>query len=251
MITATYLSLPFPLQATTLPVSFAAMWEKTVTTPIPQPTVNRVELRIYDSTNTRVFLGTLNSPNQSGNFERAVFTGSFAVPATGMYTAEIFLRHSNLATIPFINWVDDVVLGAPNSFVFGTGCQGSGGFVPVIDSKNVAQVNSTNFTIELNDARAPSAALLALGASNTTWNGVPLPFALGGGCNLLAAATLLFVQPVAGAGPGTGTAAQILPIPNDQSLRGARLYAQWLVVDAAAANPFGIAPTAGLAFTVQ
>ena len=251
VMSATWRSNAFPLPAQTLPVSFNVMWEKPQTAPIPSPSVNRVELRIFDSTNTRVFLGTLQAPNQTGTFERATFTNTFAVPAVGLYTAEVFMRHSNLAGIPFINWVDDVVLGAPNSHVYGQGCQGTGGFVPVINSNNVPALNSTNYAIQVHDALAPTAALLALGASNTTWNGIPLPFALGGGCSLHTGLTALFAQPTSGSGPGMGTATQPLPIPNDPGLRGAQLFVQWLVIDAAAANPYQLAPTAGLAFFIQ
>lgn len=251
VMSATYKSVPFNLPAVPLAVSFASMWAKQAPAPIPQPSVNRVELRIYDSANVRVFLGTLPAPNQTGLFERAVFTNTFTPPAAGTYTAELFLRHSNLATIPFVNWVDDLFLGAPIKQVFGQGCQGAGGFTPVMGSSNLPQVNSTNFAIELNDAVGPTGAFFGLGVSNTTWGGIPLPVALGNGCFLNVALNVAVGVPVPGTGPGTGTCSVTLPIPNDPTLQGAKLYAQWLVSDVAAANPFNLATTAGLAFTIQ
>ena len=251
VMSATYVTIPFLLPAAPLPVSFAVMWEKQVTAPIPSPTVNRVELRIYDSTMTRVFLGTQNAPNQTGLFERAVHTNTFTPPAAGMYTAELFLRHSNLAGIPFINWVDDVVIGTPITEVFGQGCQGSGGFTPVLNSRNLPQLSSTNFAIELHDALAPGTAFFGLGVSNANWGALPLPFPLGGGCSILASLDLIFAMPVAGNGPGMGTSSIPLPIPNDPSLSRAQLFTQWLVRDQTVANPFQVATTAGLRFTIQ
>jgi hypothetical protein len=90
-----------------------------------------------------------------------------------------------------------------------------------------------------------------LGTSNTSYNGLPLPFALGGGCNLLVSMALQTPHVLMGAGAGSGTASQLLPIPNIAGLQQMRLYSQWGIVDPAAANPFGIVMTAGLGFTIQ
>lgn len=251
VMSATFRSGPFTLPAGAIPVSFAVMFEKQVTTPIPSPTVNRVELRIYDAGNVRIFLGTQNAPNQSGLFERAVFQNVVNVVTTGTYEAELFLRHSNLAGIPFKLWVDDVVLGTPSSNHYGSGCAGSGGFVPVLGTTNGAVVPSNNFAITLHDALANAVALFAMDLSDTQWAGGPLPFALGGGCSLYNGGGVLNVHFTQGTGAGDGTASQSLVIPNNPRLAGMRLFAQWGVLDGAVTNPFGVATTAGFTFLVQ
>ena len=251
VMTATYRSAPFTLPAAPLPISMNVMWEKLVTTPIPQPTVSRVELRIFDATNVRVYLGTVPAPNQSGLLERATHNAMFTPPATGQYTAEIFMRHSNLAGIPFTNWVDDVVIGRPIVELFGQSCPGAGSFAPVISTDNMPRINTTNFAVRLNDAFAPTVAFLSLDPSNTTWNGLPLPLAIGGGCSLNTGLTILLGFPVTGSGAGSGTASAVLPIPNNPTMQGATLYSQWFVVDNAAANPFHIATTAAVGYTIQ
>lgn len=249
---ATYRGQPFALNGSPEPVSFNVMWEKLVTTPIPSPSVNRVELRIYDfTTNTLASTFTRQAPNQTGLQEYAQFTGVFTPPAAGVYVAELFLRHSNLAGIPYTTWVDDVVVGSPSSLVFGQGCAGTGGFVPVISSTNAPAIGTTNFTIDLNDAAPLTVAVFGMGFSNTSYGGLPLPFALGGGCDLLVAMQFRTISLLQGAAPGSGVAAQGLPIPNSPALQNLQVFAQWGVVDVAAANPFGLAMTAGLMFYIQ
>lgn len=253
VMSATYRGQPFAVSGTTpLPVGFHVMWEKQVTTPIPSVTVNRVELRIFDfTTNTSVYTGTQNAPNQSGLQERATFTATWTPPAAGVYVAELFLRHSNLAGIPFTTWVDDAFVGEPNTFHYGQGCAGSGGFTPLSDAVNQPVIGSTNFAIELQEAAPTTAALFVLGFSNTNYGGLPLPFALGGGCSLLTSVEFQTVSVTTGGGPGTGMASQPLPIPNLPGLQGMRLYSQWGVVDPAAPNPYGLVLTAGLGFVVH
>ncbi len=249
---ATWVSNPFTLPGVTLPIRFSAMWEKPSATPMPSPSVNRVELRIYDATNTRIFLGTLPAPAQASIFERASYSNTIVVPTTGPYTAELFLRHSNLAGIPFKCFVDDVAIGGLSMEVYGTGCAGAGSFVPVMSSVNLPAINTNNFAIRLHDAPAPTGGVLAFDVTNTSWGGVTLPFAFGGGCQLLAGLTLQFPTPILGSsGPGNGTASFTLPIPNDPTLIGPDFFTQWLVVDAQSGSPFGLTSSAGLRFRIQ
>lgn len=249
---ATFRSAVVTLPQTTLPVSFQVMWEKQVTTPIPSVTVNRVELRVFDASNTQVFLATRNAPNQTGLQERATWLGTFTVPAAGQYSFELFLRHSNLANMPYTTWVDEVVVGAPVAFVYGQGCVGEGGILPLINRRNSPDRNSGNFSINLYDATGgPTVAFFVMDISRTQAGGLPLPFALGGGCNLLAGTTVFLPHLLQGAGPGTGTAVQVLPIPDNPGLGGVELFAQYGVLDFTAQNPFGLVTTAGLAFTIQ
>lgn len=251
VMTATFTGAPVTIPAGTWPISFDVMWEKQVTTPIPSVTVNRVELRVRDNANAIVTTFTRNAPNQTGFFERASFAGSLNIATTDTYTFEVFMRHSNLAGIPYTTWVDNVVCGAPVVSVFGANCTGSGGFAPVVSTVNDPAVNSSNFAIELHDALAPTAALFVLGTSNATWTGGALPFALGGGCQLHVDPAVPITVLVSGNGAGAGTAAQVLSIPNNASFRGWQLFAQWGVFDFAVTNPFGLATTSGVGFVVQ
>lgn len=252
VMSATWRGPTITLPAATLPVSFNVMWEKQTTPPIPSVSVNRVELRIFDATNTRVFLGTRQAPNQTGLLERASFSGSFAVPAAGAYTVELFLRHSNLANMPFKCWVDDVVIGGPDNYVYGQGCAGSGGVVPVIGSLNAPAVNSSNFTVQLNDAwGGPTAALFLMDLSDTSAGGLPLPYPLGGGCDLRTGTTVLTVHVLQGGGNGAGSAGQVLGIPNLPGLAGLRLFTQFAVNDPAAQNTFGLTVTPGYSFVIR
>jgi hypothetical protein len=252
VMSATWQTPPVALPAGALPVGFRVMWEKQVTTPIPSTSVNRVEFRIYDTaTNTLVYTATQAAPNQTGNFEYAQFSNAVTIPATGAYHFQIFMRHSNLANMPFRCWVDDIYVGALATEAYGQGCAGSGGFVPVIGSSNAPLVNSTNFTFELNDAFAPGVAFLLADFQNTTWPGGTLPWPLGGGCDLLTNAGSSVLVVMSTVGPGTGVAGVLFPIPNVPSLAGLTLYTQWGVLDPAAPNPYGFAMTAGYRVTIQ
>jgi hypothetical protein len=218
---------------------------------MPSPSVNRVEFRIFDAGNFSVFSQSIPAPATSGDTERLSWTGTFTAPAAGQYTIEIFLRHSNLAGFPFVNWVDDVFVGELDSVVFGRGCQGSGGFVPVINSVNVPELQAPAFKIQVHDALAPSSAILFIADSTTSWLGLPLPFPLGGGCELRVGPVLTATAAVAGPGPGQGVAELSFAVPNDPSLRIGRVYTQWLVIDPTAQNPLGASLTAGLQFRIR
>lgn len=253
VMSATYRGTPVFLPQAPMPYSFDVMWEKLVTAPIPSASVNRVEFRVFDAANAMVFSVQRPSPNQTGLLERASQTGTFTPPAAGLYSIELFLRHSNLAGIPYTTWVDNVVVGSASSFTFGSGCTGTGGFAPVIGSNNAPLINTTNFQVELNDAwGGPTVAIMALDLSNTNAGGIPLPFALGGGCNLLVGTGSLLVHLLTGgAGPGTGTAAQVLAVPNNPGIVGLWLFCQWGVNDPASLSPLQVATSAGFAFMVQ
>ncbi|HEX5051587.1 MAG TPA: hypothetical protein VFZ65_07445 [Planctomycetota bacterium] len=249
---ATYRSTAVVLPPAPLPVGFRVLWEKQVTTPIPSPSVNRVELRIIDTaTNTAVYTGTLPSPNQTGLTESASFHAVATVPALGSYEFELFIRHSNLAGIPFTCWVDDAFCGSLNVDFFGQGCAGSGGFVPAIGTSNAPLINTNDFSLEVSDTFGPTAAIVLADFSNTTWAGGPLPFPLGSGCDLLVGLGASAFQLVATSGAGSGMASQTVPIPNDPGLTGLVFYSQWGVFDPAAGSVFGVAMSAGLSIIVQ
>lgn len=136
-----------------------------------------------------------------------------------------------------------VLSGRPFVESYGTGCAGA-----VASASGVPAVGSS-FTLEL-DAAVAVPALLFLGASDTTWNGLSLPLDLGPlgapGCSLLTGPQAM----VANGTDITGHAGQPVFIPADAGLIGRTVYAQWATMDAAA-NPFGAAFSNGLAVTLQ
>lgn len=251
VMSATFRSQPVALPPVPLPVGFRVMWEKQVSTPIPQPSVNRVELRLVNSANVVVQTLTLAAPNQSGFLERNQFTGLLNVPAVDVYTFDLFLRHSNLATIPFVCWVDDIYVGGLTTEVFGQGCPGSGGIAPTLSSSGSPAIGSSNFVIELHDAMSPGFGFFVLDATNAFWAGGVLPFDLGGGCNLLVGTTVSVLHLIQGGGPGQGQSRQLFPMPQNPAYTGYSLFAQWGVVDGAAPNSYGLCTSPGLRFTLQ
>lgn len=247
VMSATYVSSAFFLPTATHNVAFNVMWDKgTTTTPIPSASVNRVELRIYDSNNSQVFNQRITVPNQTGTKERASFASTLTTTANGMYTAEFFMRHSNLANMAYTTWVDDLVIGSATDFVYHSGCKGTGGLAPLITSSGSPTVNSQNFAVSLSSVPAMAKALLAIGQSNQKFGSVNLPFDLGGGC-LLSNDLLLFLFYNTGR---TGGITQKLVIPNNSSLKGLKAYFQFAVDDKGSVNPAGFTTTAGMRVTV-
>lgn len=247
VMSATYVSSAFFLPAAQQSVSFNVMWDKgSVTTPIPSASVNRVELRIYDSNNQQIFNQRITVPNQTGTKERATFTSTVTPTTSGMYTAEFFLRHSNLANMAYTTWVDDLVIGTATDFVYHKGCKGTGGKSPLITSTGSPTVNSQNFAVALSSAPTLAKALLAIGLSNQKFGSVTLPYNLGGGC-LLSQDLLLFVFYNTGT---SGGVTQSLPIPNDSKLKGLKFYLQFACDDKGSVNPSGFTTTAGMRVTV-
>jgi hypothetical protein len=252
VMSATFRSQPVALPPVPLPVGFRVMWEKPVSTPIPQPSVNRVELRLIDAvSNNQVLSISLPAPNQSGFLERNQFAGLLNVPAAGVYFFDLFLRHSNLANIPFVCWVDDLYVGGLTTEVFGQGCPGTGGITPTLSSSGPPTIGTSGFAIELHDAVSPGFGFFVLDATNATWAGGPLPFDLGGGCNLLVGTTVSVLHLIQGGGPGLGTSRQVFPMPANPAFAGNSLFAQWGVVDPAAQNAYGLCTSPALRFTLQ
>lgn len=128
---------------------------------------------------------------------------------------------------------------------FGAGCAGSGGALQLV-AANLPWLGST-MAGTLAPVAAAAVPFVAFGTSNTTWGGVPLPFALGGvgapGCDVLAepaVLTLLASAPTAG---------WSLVLPSTPVLVGVEVYAQGGVLDAAA-NPLGVATSNALELTL-
>jgi hypothetical protein len=119
---------------------------------------------------------------------------------------------------------------------FGDGCAGAGGYVPAIGSTGgIPELGNSSFAIALSKTSGGGSAVLVLGASDSTWLGVPLPFDLApfgaAGCLLRASGDVLIGVPVSGSGAGAGLASVPTPIPANPSLSGGRAFAQWVPFD--------------------
>ena len=138
---------------------------------------------------------------------------------------------------------------SPGLYPFGKACAGA--TVPQISSKGAPTPGSMNFSIELANAPAgaPSLAALLLGGGNASWNGQTLPWDL----NLLGMPGCFLTVSIdwsAPTGVGGGLATFPLPIPNNNTLVGQQVFAQWFSV-ANAANPFGAVTTQGGSVTIR
>jgi ELWxxDGT repeat protein len=104
------------------------------------------------------------------------------------------------------------------------GCPGSNG-TPALGTVGQPRLGNAAFAVRVSSARPTTLALLLLdGPGGST--------ALAGGCTLFTGVTpAVFAQLT----DATGTALQVLPIPNDPGLLGAVLRSQWTVIDPAGA----------------
>ncbi|MCP5068935.1 MAG: choice-of-anchor E domain-containing protein [bacterium] len=108
---------------------------------------------------------------------------------------------------------------------YGQGCPGTGGLVPKIAASGLPLLGSTNFSLDLSDARPNSAAgvLVSFGSAVRPISG----------CTLLLADPVIPLSPITTNGSGAGSTP--VPIPNDAGLLGLHVYAQYLVSDPAGA----------------
>ena len=111
--------------------------------------------------------------------------------------------------------------GGPKLVPFGSTCGsmimrfgGTPGGIP--------RVGNQAFNLGLSGHKS-SSAILALGLSDASFGGAPLPLALGGGCQLLVSADALFAATIDARGMGS----VLLPIPNIPSLDGLIVFAQF------------------------
>lgn len=129
--------------------------------------------------------------------------------------------------------------------VFGDGCTGTGSAIPAMGYQGTVAIPSTNFAVGISNGLGGAPAILFLGLSRTNFGPLPLPLALGGGCNLLTDITATFGVALMGSGSGAGTASLFIPIPNNVALNGTNLFFQWAVIDSLGASPLGIAMSNG------
>lgn len=123
---------------------------------------------------------------------------------------------------------------------YGQGCPGTGSLVPAISHSGTLALGSP-VSIDLQNALGNAVAVSIVGFSRTMYGPTPLPFALGGGCFVLASPDVTSFVVTS----GSGTASAGMFIPNDITLLGLDLFWQWAVLDAASPSPFGIATSNG------
>jgi hypothetical protein len=129
---------------------------------------------------------------------------------------------------------------------FGLGCPTSGG--PLALNALTYPYIGTDFVLQI--ANAPQFAaigLMALGGSNTTWNGLPLPLDLAPvgapGCPANVSPDVLLTLFI-----NNGIATLTWALPNLPAVVGQTLYAQGIVLDPLSPLPFQIGVTPGRSF---
>lgn len=118
-------------------------------------------------------------------------------------------------------------------------CTTSGGAIPALSNAG-SPVVGIPLALDLARAAPTVPAVLLIGASDKTWNSIPLPLDLSAagakGCRLLASAELML--PVLT--NSSGSAMVTLNLPNDPKLYQAQFYNQFVVIDVKA-NTLGLA----------
>lgn len=141
----------------------------------------------------------------------------------------------------------DVATYLSDTTTFGTACPTSSSRLTRVTTQPVAAGGSLSVSIANGPASSPGSLLI--GASNTTWNGVPLPFALDGfgatGCTVQ-------VSVDASVGISTNTSGAFsasLPVPNVNGLYGQSIYFQAAIADLFA-NPAGFVTSSSGSTTI-
>jgi len=227
VMSATYDSTKFPLKAGTYPLTADVSWEKAVTTPIPSASVNRVEFRVINVTNNSTVANVrITVPNQTGLIERATLKTTVTIPSADTHKLQLFLRHSNLAGLPFICNVDDIAIGE-----FGGTCSSGG-----------SAKNGGTLDLKLNAVGAGNKSYFA----GTSLGKGPIPLDTRK-INLfpdtvLSVSTSGLLPSVFSAYngilPNSGSATAKLNIPASPALVGLRIYSAFLTIDPAA--PSGV-----------
>lgn len=146
--------------------------------------------------------------------------------------------------------VDPLPVGA---LPFGSGqCTTMGGLRPLCSiAGGVPQIGNQKLLLEMKRGNSQVASLLFIGASRTLLLGsIPLPFQLApvglNGCTQLVSTDFVFPT-INSVG---GSASLPLPLPNDITLQGLKLYMQWWSQDSQA-NPAQWVVSNGLELTIQ
>ncbi|MBN2492492.1 MAG: hypothetical protein JXQ29_16710 [Planctomycetes bacterium] len=223
-----YDSDPFRAEAKGYPLSFDCLWEKQVTTPIPSVTVNYVQLLFRDSTTSAVFVSfTVQVPgNQTTLYERVSYKNTVTFPQAGNYQVQIFMRHSNLAGMPYIAHIDNLVVGTAGGLLYGGGAPSPG--------KNVDLVLSSPGDAGLSYVLGSSLGTGPIPLGTRVLNLSPDDLLVATVFQYLPAIFVDYQKPLDAQGQGQ---AQIR-IPANPVLLGMRIHTAYVVLQASA--PFGI-----------
>jgi hypothetical protein len=123
---------------------------------------------------------------------------------------------------------------------FGTACTGT---LPAAPAMGVRDLEGTGTRLHLSNAPAAAAAILVLGFSQTSWQGIPLPAPLDAfgfpGCSLYTSGDAFAFTTTGTAGQGLGFASFDLPLALKPKSEGRLLlHGQWLVLDPRSPNVF-------------
>ena len=187
---------------------------------------------------TREYWAVMSSTAAAGGLNIAVSLETEprnGPPGPNVYTGGAGLI-ANIAKHP--NSVDcrfeiQFFVGFKGSFgVSGRGCPGSAG-QGLLSSPSYPQLGQS-FRVDIQSAAATALPFLALGLSDTNWNGLPLPARLNiflpnvpAACQILASPDV-FLNMAAGS-----TATTQIPLPNDPSLNGATFFVQGYQIEGA------------------
>lgn len=209
-------------------------------TPAVSPTPRFRGMMEYDSHRSRtIYYGGFDgTTSQTETFE---YYGSdwILVPQTTVPTAttESFSGYDSVRQRyvifggfggSFLNETWELTSDSNGTFtLYGSGCDTAAG-TPGL-SGTVPNIGTT-LDLSFSNLGTAQAVIVVFGLSNTTWNGLPLPFDLAGiglpGCDLLASADALDVT-VASA----GLALYSFPIPNQTNILNLNLYCQGVVTN--------------------
>ena len=144
------------------------------------------------------------------------------------------VQYGSSRAVPFETW--EYASSTPARHLsFGTACAGSAGS-PRLEAMNLPWLGG-EWRLRLAPLPPAGPTALLLGASRSSWRGLPLPLPLDtlgmAGCTLFVAADL--AMPLANV---AGSAAVVVPIPDLPALAGQALFEQGLIADPGA-NPRG------------
>lgn len=135
---------------------------------------------------------------------------------------------------------------------FGTGCRHTTRIKPAVASaRSSMNWNSKTGTMIMDgsELEVNSLALAVVGISRTNFGPLPLPLPIPGSQNDVTGPCTIYVSPdfvLPIPTTSSGTATLNFPVPADTNMAGFKLYGQWLVPDAAAANVFTLIGSNGV-----
>lgn len=128
---------------------------------------------------------------------------------------------------------------------YGAGTPGSGGFVPRIFATEPPAVGNANFTLAMDRGNGGHDGVLVLSQTSdplgTLFQGGTIHVALTG-------SVIIRVGALNGSGPGAGFGSATIPIPNDASLIGTSVFAQWFDLDLTPGRRYGASDAVALTY---